>query len=58
MHKNNVINGVLQPGEVLDVTVDNAAGRGLLGIAIHPNFPAMVAHSNPKNAFPGILSAA
>ena len=35
-----VIAGVLQPGEVLDVAVDNASERGLLGIALHPNFPA------------------
>jgi len=35
-----VINGVLQPGQVLDVGVDSASERGLLGIAIHPNFPA------------------
>jgi glucose/arabinose dehydrogenase len=35
----HVINGVLQPGQVLDVAVDNASERGLLGIAIHPNFP-------------------
>ena len=35
-----VIGGVLQPGAVLDVAVDNASERGLLGIAIHPNFPA------------------
>jgi glucose/arabinose dehydrogenase len=35
-----VINGVLQPGEVLDVHVDNASERGLLGIALHPSFPA------------------
>jgi aldose sugar dehydrogenase len=34
-----VINGVLQPGQVLDVAVDNASERGLLGIAIHPSFP-------------------
>jgi glucose/arabinose dehydrogenase len=34
-----VINGVLQPGEVLDVAVDSSSERGLLGIAIHPNFP-------------------
>jgi len=33
-----VINGVLQGGEVLDLTVDNASERGLLGIALHPNF--------------------
>jgi len=35
-----VINEVLQPGQVLDVAVDSASERGLLGIAIHPNFPA------------------
>jgi aldose sugar dehydrogenase len=34
-----VINGVLQPSAVLDVNVDNASERGLLGIALHPNFP-------------------
>src|SRR4030095_871864 len=34
-----VINGVLQPDQVLDVSVDNASERGLLGIALHPNFP-------------------
>ena len=34
-----VINGVLQAGEVLDVHVDNESERGLLGIALHPNFP-------------------
>jgi aldose sugar dehydrogenase len=36
-----VINEVLQPGEVVDVAVDNASERGLLGIAIHPNFPTI-----------------
>jgi aldose sugar dehydrogenase len=35
-----VINGVLQPGQVLDVAVVNDSERGLLGIATHPNFPA------------------
>lgn len=34
-----VINGVLQSGEVLDVAVDFAGEGGLLGIAIHPDFP-------------------
>ena len=34
-----VINGVLQPGQVLDVAVDSSSERGLLGIAIHPDFP-------------------
>jgi glucose/arabinose dehydrogenase len=33
-----VIGGVLQPGEVLDVAVDNDGERGLLGIALHPDF--------------------
>ena len=33
-----VTNGVLQPGEVLNVTVDPASERGLLGIALHPDF--------------------
>ena len=35
-----VINGMLQPGHVLDVAVDSASERGLLGIAIHPGFPS------------------
>jgi aldose sugar dehydrogenase len=35
-----VISGVLQAGAVLDVAVDRASERGLLGIAVHPNFPA------------------
>ena len=35
-----VINGVLQPGAVLDVHVDNESERGLLGIALHPDFPS------------------
>jgi aldose sugar dehydrogenase len=35
-----VINGVLQPGHVLDVAVDSASERGLLGIASHPGFPS------------------
>ena len=34
-----VTHGVLQPGQVLDVSVDSASERGLLGIALHPNFP-------------------
>jgi aldose sugar dehydrogenase len=34
-----VIAGVLQPGAVLDVAVDNQSERGMLGIAVHPNFP-------------------
>jgi glucose/arabinose dehydrogenase len=34
-----VTNGVLQSGEVLDVRVDRESERGLLGIALHPNFP-------------------
>jgi len=34
-----VINGMLQSGQVLDVAVDSASERGLLGIALHPEFP-------------------
>jgi aldose sugar dehydrogenase len=34
-----VVSGVLQAGEVLDVAVDGASERGLLGIALHPQFP-------------------
>jgi hypothetical protein len=33
-----VTNGILQPGQVLDVAVDNRSERGLLGIAVHPEF--------------------
>ncbi len=33
-----ILNGVLQPGFVLDVAVDSASERGLLGIAIDPDF--------------------
>ena len=33
-----ITNGVLQLGEVLDIHVDNQSERGLLGIALHPNF--------------------
>ena len=35
-----VINGVLQPGQVLDVAVDSLSERGLVGITLHPQFPA------------------
>src|SRR5215218_5556604 len=34
-----VTNGVPQ-GTVLDLSVNSASERGLLGIALHPNFPA------------------
>jgi len=34
-----VVNGVVQ-SVVLDLAVNNASERGLLGIALHPNFPA------------------
>jgi glucose/arabinose dehydrogenase len=34
-----VINGALQTGEVLDVAVHSSSERGLLGIAVHPDFP-------------------
>ena len=33
-----VLNGTVQ-GTVLDLAVNNASERGLLGIALHPNFP-------------------
>jgi glucose/arabinose dehydrogenase len=35
-----VLGGVLQPGQVLDAAVDSLSERGLLGIAVHPEFPA------------------
>lgn len=35
-----VQNGVLQAGAVLDLAVDSASERGLLGIALHPSFPS------------------
>jgi glucose/arabinose dehydrogenase len=35
-----VTNGVVQ-GTVLDLGVNNASERGLLGIALHPNFPSI-----------------
>jgi aldose sugar dehydrogenase len=34
-----VVNGVVQ-GVVLDLSVNFASERGLLGIALHPDFPA------------------
>lgn len=45
LQKNNgqvrrVLHGVLQAGPVLDLAVANDSERGLLGIALHPNFPA------------------
>jgi aldose sugar dehydrogenase len=36
-----VLNGVLQPGPVLDVAVNQLSERGLLGIAVHPMFPSI-----------------
>jgi len=36
-----VINGALQSGEVLDVAVHSSSERGLLGIAVHPDFPTV-----------------
>ena len=33
--------GVLQAAPVLDLAVNSASERGLLGIALHPNFPAV-----------------
>lgn len=38
-HVKRVINGVVS-GTVLDLAVNFASERGLLGIALHPNFPA------------------
>jgi len=35
------INGVIQPTPVLDLAVNSASERGLLSIALHPNFPAL-----------------
>jgi glucose/arabinose dehydrogenase len=35
-----VVNGVVQPIAVLDLAVNFMSERGLLGIALHPRFPA------------------
>lgn len=35
-----VTSGVLQPNPVLDLAVNSASERGLLSMALHPNFPA------------------
>jgi glucose/arabinose dehydrogenase len=35
-----VIAGALQPSPVLDLPVNSASERGLLSLALHPNFPA------------------
>ncbi|HMJ61559.1 MAG TPA: PQQ-dependent sugar dehydrogenase, partial [Bryobacteraceae bacterium] len=35
-----VINGVVQPAPVLDLAVNSNSERGLLSLALHPNFPA------------------
>lgn len=35
-----VVNGVLSPTPALDLPVNSASERGLLGIALHPRFPA------------------
>ncbi len=35
-----VINGVIQPTAALDLAVNSNSERGLLSIALHPNFPA------------------
>ena len=35
-----VVGSVLQSAAVLDVNVDSQSERGLLGIAVHPNFPS------------------
>ncbi|MFC5460866.1 PQQ-dependent sugar dehydrogenase [Massilia niabensis] len=36
-----VVDGVLQAAPVLDLAVNSASERGLLGIALHPHFPAV-----------------
>jgi len=36
-----VINGVVQPLPLIDLAVNSASERGLLGIALHPQFPAV-----------------
>ena len=38
-----VIDGVIQSTPVLDLAVNSASERGLLGIALHPDFPAVAA---------------
>jgi aldose sugar dehydrogenase len=38
-----VINGVIQPTPALDLAVNFASERGLLGIALHPRFPSVPA---------------
>jgi glucose/arabinose dehydrogenase len=35
-----VVNGVIQPTAVLDLAVNSNSERGLLSLALHPNFPA------------------
>ena len=35
-----VINGVVQATPVLDLAVNSNSERGLLSLALHPNFPA------------------
>jgi glucose/arabinose dehydrogenase len=35
-----VLNGVVQSQPLLDLAVNNASERGLLGIALHPDFPS------------------
>ena len=35
-----VVNGVVQSPAVLDLAVNSGSERGLLGIALHPDFPA------------------
>src|SRR6185312_15149367 len=35
-----VISGVIQPSPVLDLAVNSNSERGLLSLALHPNFPA------------------
>jgi len=35
-----VVNGIVQPAPVLDLAVNSSSERGLLSLALHPNFPA------------------
>jgi glucose/arabinose dehydrogenase len=39
-HVKRVVDGVIQPLPALDLPVNSASERGLLGIALHPAFPA------------------
>jgi glucose/arabinose dehydrogenase len=54
-----VTNGALQPGAVLDLPVNSNSERGLLSMALHPNFPATpFAYIRWTQSSPGADSAA